>query len=232
MKMNTDLKKCTMCNEMKDTNEYLKKCGRCKSCRKIFRKQYRIDNITKFVEKDKKYNETHKDQIKLRVSNYYINNRDKIQAQRKKYREDNPEEYKKTQREYYHKNLDRRLGLIYRTRVRREIKSGKNYLEYLGCDVSYLKKWFEFNFSIDEFEWEGHGDRWEIDHVTPCSTFNMNNKEEVYKCFNWQNTKPVNKSFNRKKSNKILYFQKIEQEIRLALFKRQNKSEKNLTTAV
>ena len=193
----------------------------CRPCRTIHRKEYREKNIEKFKEKDKKHYEKYRDIKRLQQSEYYSTNKDKIQTQRKSYREANPDAHRAYQRQYYHANLNRRLSLVYRNRVRREVKSGKNYLEYLGCSIEHLKSWFEFNFELDGFTWDNYNILWEIDHVIPCSTFDMNNKEEVCKCFNWQNTKPENKSFNKKKNNTIIPAQKLELERRILSFNKQ-----------
>jgi hypothetical protein len=219
MKMNT--KTCSKCKELKDINEYIKKCGMCKSCRTIHRKEYREKNKEKFKEKDKKHYEKYKDEKRKQQAEYYKQNKTDIQNKRKIYRENNIEKHREKCREYYHSNLNRRLALICRNRIRREIKSGKKYLEYLGCTIDNLKNWFEYNFNLDNLTWDDYNKLWEIDHVIPCATFNMQSNDDVYKCFNWKNTKPVSKHLNRTKNSNILPFQIFEQELRLYIFQRQ-----------
>ena len=201
IKMNTETKKCTRCNDLKNKIEFIKKCGMCKKCRSIHRKEYRLKNIEKFKEKDKKHYEKYK-------------------AQRQEYRENNIEKHKAKQKEYYTNNIQKRLGIVYRNRVREKLKSGKGYIEYLGCSIEHLIKWFEFNFQYNDFTWENYGKNWEIDHVIPCATFNLVEKNDVYKCFNWKNTQPVNKNFNRKKNSKIIINQNFEQQLRLYIFQK------------
>ena len=218
--MNTDIivKKCTKCYETKDKVYFINKCGMCKPCRSVHRKQYREQNIEKFVEKDKQHYEKNKYKKKEQFSEYYKKNKEKIKEQRKVYRNNNPEQHKKYQREYYHSNINRRLNLVYRNRVRREIKSGKKYLEYLGCSIEHLKLWFEFNFELDGFTWDNYNVLWEIDHVIPCAKFDMQEQENIKKCFNWRNTKPETKSFNKKKNSNIISKQLFELELRLFIF--------------
>ena len=232
MKMNVvKLKKCTKCFELKDTDLFINKCGMCKTCRSIHRKEYREKNIEKFKEKDKKYHEKHKEKVKIKVGEYYVKNKDKIMEQRKICRDKNRDENKKRHREYYHANLNRRLSLVYRNRVRREIKTGKNHLEYLGCSIEDLKRWFEFNFELDGFSWDDYNILWEIDHVIPCAKFNMEVKYDIYKCFNWRNTKPESKSFNKKKSSNIIDKQVFILELRLFIFEAKLKPYQKLVTA-
>lgn len=222
IKMNTENKKCSKCKDIKNKDEFIKKCGMCKKCRTAHRKEYRLKNIEKFKEKDKKYYQKYKEQIRERDNKYYEKNKEKIQAQRKQYRENNIEQHKAKQKEYYTSNIQKRLGIVYRNRVREKLKTGKGYIEYLGCSIPELIKWFEFNFTYSDFTWENYGKRWEIDHVIPCATFNLLEKNDVYKCFNWKNTKPVNKNFNRRKNCKINLNENFEQELRLYIFEKRH----------
>lgn len=225
--MNT--KKCSKCQEIKDISEYIKKCGMCRPCRTIHRKEYRIKNKEKFKQKDHQYYSKYREKIRKQQTKYYEKNSQNIQEQRKEKRIENPEKYRNIQRMRYQNNLNHRLSLVYRNRVRREISSGKKYLQYLGCSIDDLKKWFEFNFELDEFEWSTYGKQWEIDHVIPCCKFNMQKEEEIYSCFNWKNTKPATVSLNKSKNSKILKWQILEQEIRLKLFEKANQL---MTTAL
>ena len=229
--MNTDIKKCTKCFELKDKELFINKCGMCKPCRSIHNKEYRENNIENLKEKDRKHYEKNKDIINAKSAEYYVKNKEKIMAQRKEYRNKNPEENRKRAREYYHANLNRRVSLVYRNRVRREIKTGKNHLDYLGCSIEQLKKWFEFNFELDGFSWDDYNILWEIDHVIPCAKFDMQVKDDIYKCFTWRNTKPESKSFNKRKNSNIIDKQVFVHELRIFIFEAKLKPYKNLVTA-
>lgn len=218
--MNSE-KKCTKCGIYKGISEFIKKCGMCRPCRSIHRKEYREKHKEAFKEKDRKHYEKYKAQKRAQQAEYYQKNKVTIQEQRKACRKSDPL-HKIKQREYYHKNLNRRLSLVYRNRVRREIKSGKKYLEYLGCDIDSLKKWFEFNFELDGYTWDDYNILWEIDHVKPCATFDMTDESQVHECFNWKNTKPESKTFNKRKNSNINKNQIFEHELRLYIYKRQN----------
>lgn len=94
------------------------------------------------------------------------------------------------------------------SRLRTTIKSGKEWYNYLGCDMVFLQKWFEYHFRLlKEFNnidlsWDNHD--WEIDHVVPCSAFDFNNKHHRKICFHWSNLAPMTKSDNSSKRAKIL----------------------------
>jgi len=195
----------------------------CRPCRSIHRREYRERNIESFKEKDRVHYEKYREKKLLQSKQYYQKNRDKIQAQRKEYRENNVEYHKEKQREYYNNNLSKRLGIVYRNRVRSEIGSGKGYSDFLGCSIEFLQKWFEFNFDIDnDYYWDNFGKYWEIDHVIPCYHFDMENIDDVRKCFHWTNTKPLSVSKNRSKNRYIWPYLSLEQELRVQIFRRLN----------
>jgi len=51
--------------------------------------------------------------------------------------------------------------------------------------------------------WENHGDYWHIDHVRPCSSYDMSDESELRACFHWSNVRPLEKTLNLVKNDKI-----------------------------
>lgn len=81
-------------------------------------------------------------------------------------------------------------------------KKSDKTIEYLGCSISYLKKWLEFQFT-EGITWENYNE-WHIDHVTPCESFDLSNKDEQTNCFNWSNLRPCLIRENLSKGAKII----------------------------
>lgn len=77
-----------------------------------------------------------------------------------------------------------------------------NTIKYVGCDIDFFKKWIEYNFD-ENMTWENHGKYWHLDHIKPCASFDLTLQEEIYKCYNWTNYRPCEKTTNIIKSNKI-----------------------------
>ena len=86
------------------------------------------------------------------------------------------------------------------------IKKKKNFeksSKYLGCTIDYFKNWIEFQFD-ENMNWENHGSYWHFDHVEPCASFDLTDQEEITKCYNWKNYRPLEGIENIIKSNKII----------------------------
>jgi hypothetical protein len=55
--------------------------------------------------------------------------------------------------------------------------------------------------------WENYGAVWHIDHIIPCSFFNMSYPEHQIACFNWQNLQPMFGEENLHKSDNMDYIE-------------------------
>lgn len=179
---------CPHCKEEKSLDEFAKKAAWCKSCMNEYAKQYREKNKEMIKEKNKKwYDERGKEWKKEYDSSRleYVRERDK-----KKYEED----------------VSFRLRKVLRTRLNKTLKTSKKsytMMEYLGCPLDYFKKFIEKQFSQD-MAWENHGTIWDIDHVKPCSSYNLEIEEERKVCYSWKNMRPLSKLENNQKSNRII----------------------------
>ena len=76
-----------------------------------------------------------------------------------------------------------------------------NTLDLTGCSTSFLMKYLEEKFK-EGMSWSNHGE-WHIDHIIPCSSFNLLDEKEQEKCFHYTNLQPLWASENLSKSNKI-----------------------------
>jgi hypothetical protein len=122
------------------------------------------------------------------------------------------------QNNQYKNNIEYRLKDILRTRFYKAIQNNKkdSIINLIGCTINELKQHIESQFK-PEMNWENQNTIWEIDHITPCDSFNLTQLEEQQKCFHYTNLQPLFKtteiaeSFgyidqigNRNKLNKIL----------------------------
>jgi len=59
----------------------------------------------------------------------------------------------------------------------------------VGCDLNYFIRHLESQFD-DEMSWGNYG-LWHIDHIQPCSSFDLSKEEEQKECFNYNNLQPL-----------------------------------------
>jgi hypothetical protein len=107
----------------------------------------------------------------------------------------------------YNNDLNFKLKSNIRCRMNSILKKQKIYknnstIKYLGCSLNFLKNFIEQKFKPN-MTWENHGVIWEIDHIKPCSKFDLTIEDNIYLCFNYTNLQPLYKSENRSKGNKI-----------------------------
>lgn len=112
----------------------------------------------------------------------------------------------------YHKNrknqkIKRRISGNLRSRLRYAIKYNNNVksestLKLIGCSIDFLMGWLEKSFT-DGMTWANYG-KWHIDHIIPCVSFDLAQKENQEKCFHYTNLQPLWASDNFKKGKKIL----------------------------
>lgn len=67
-----------------------------------------------------------------------------------------------------------------------------------------LAKWIEAQFKPG-MTWNNRS-KWHIDHIIPCSAFNMLELSQQRECFNYKNLRPLWASENMSKGAKILNY--------------------------
>lgn len=226
------IKKCVVCNEDHNILEYNrnknKKDGHhdiCKKCDSVKRQQeYQerknkiiITNITSKVcytcktNKDiSKFKQTSRSKdgyfqicIDCRPDNWTA---EKQRESEKKYVNNNKDKMREKWKKQGTK-INRRIRDSLNHRISELFKSigtskTNKTFEYIGCDKDFLKKWFEYLFD-DNMLWENYGE-WHIDHVLPCSSFNLLDEDDKKTCFSWKNLRPCWAKDNIIKGNKIL----------------------------
>lgn len=88
--------------------------------------------------------------------------------------------------------INSRLISYYHVRIwfalKKKIRS-KHTRELLGCEIDFFKKHLENKF-IEGMTWNNYG-KWHVDHIKPCSSFNLSKEKELLECFNYKNLQPL-----------------------------------------
>jgi hypothetical protein len=197
---------------------------RCKDCSKKDRKIYTSLNKDKIKIYKTNYNKINKDKNNKRSIRYTSLNKDKKSTSNRKYRLknkdkinkkiknwiSNSENYKihRRQRVRYRCKTepDYRIKRLLRLRLYHTIQDGyksAHTLELLGCSIDHLKQHLQqtaikngyLNFDINNYS----GHQYHIDHIIPCSRFNLKCSFHQKLCFNWSNMQILNAKDNIKK---------------------------------
>lgn len=182
----------------------------------------------KIAEYNKKYWQKNKERDSARHKEWYIENKERQQEYNKKYRKENLEEllekdrircrerredpkhrkwYNEYRKEYDKKkrktDINFKLKQNISRRIRELLKDGKGHtsMEYCGCTVNELREHLEAKFT-EEMDWNNYGNIWHIDHVIPCTAWDMSIDFEAKCCFNYRNLQPMLAKKNILKNNK------------------------------
>ncbi len=168
----------------------------------------------------------HKDPIKRKeyTKKYYQSNKERHAEKIKLWREKNKKRsneinnksyYKNKEKvikrnvEYERKKLKTDMNLVLRKRLRsrlqgalKGITKSKSTMELLGIPhIDFFKTWIACKFK-EGMTWENRH-LWHIDHIIPCSSFDLTKPEEQAKCFHYTNLQPLWASENLSKGNRI-----------------------------
>jgi hypothetical protein len=211
-----ETKKCKLCEENKSLNEFYLCCGKYSSrCKKCFG-EYQKNNPNRKGNQNR-YGSKNRDMINSKTRERYHKNidesRKKEREKQKRLRSLNPEKYRKYSRiknkeRYFKKKNDPKYKIerILRARLLRAVTSKykkSSYSKLLGCPIDEFKIYLESKFQ-GGMTWKNHGLKgWHIDHIIPCSAFDLTKEEEQKKCFHYSNLQPLWWIDNLKKSNKM-----------------------------
>ena len=198
-----DKKKCSKCGDEKELTEFnIRKDTQryrtqCRDCIKLINKEYQTMKNDKVKIQRKKYCENKKNKNLKRIydNDYRERNRDKIQLYKKNY-------FQKNKRELYQKTKKRkdennsfRLACNLRNRVlnafkAQNIRKTNETFYLLGFSHSFLRLWIESQL-YGETTLENYGKSWCLDHCLPIASFNFLDENEIKKCSNWINLRPM-----------------------------------------
>jgi len=177
-----------------------------------YKKEWYQKNKERMKEVSAEYYQKNKEAIAEKIKEYYKNNREAREAKR---------EYdKEWSKNKYRTDLTWKMSRILikslRNKLKRHLIKGTNpefsYTKaassLLGCTVEELKTHIENQFE-DGMTWENWTrDGWHLDHIVPCSSFDLTKKKEQKKCFHYTNLQPLWAEDNLSKGSKLNWSRK------------------------
>lgn len=199
------MKKCRKCERLLSVEQFRKNGkyvrNNCKDCCSVYKKSYRLANREKLITQQNEYDarpevvarrkkryQENKQEILAYAKNWVQNNRKRVRTYAKRRREENP-----------HIKVSGNL----RNRVCSLIKGHKSHTTeaLLGCTFNELKDYLGLKFQ-DGMSWDNYGlYGWHVDHIVPCSSFDLTDTLEQMACFHHTNLQPLWAEDNLKKGN-------------------------------
>ena len=157
---------------------------------------------------DEEYRESRKAKSNARF--HELSPAEKTERSRRNRAARDQEELKKYHREYFRnrseEDVNFKLINNLRGRTAMAIKAGKGLKAQqtetlMGCTIAqardYIESLFEEGMSWDNWSPDG----WHLDHIRPCSSFDLKDEKQQFVCFNFRNCMPLWASENISKND-------------------------------
>lgn len=145
------------------------------------------------------------ERLKEYGKNYRKNNRELVNKRNGNWLRAHPEivrqrELKKMENPQYRFAARIRHSILERLEGK---KKSARTIELIGCSIADLRVHLEAQF-LPGMSWENHGYwGWHIDHVKPCSSFDLTDPAQQRVCFNWRNLQPLWRKDNQSKGKRM-----------------------------
>lgn len=192
---------CKVCLLTKDPDLFYRyKSGNCysvcKNCLTSARKARYQANKEKEKTKNTEWVSRNRDKCCSKARKWQIANKDKVRK------------YKRArEKALYTLDFNFKIETLLRTRICSAVKSQgvrkqTKTIKLLGCSIQEFKTHIESKFD-SLMNWNNYGKYgWHIDHIKPCTLFNLADPLEQAKCFNFKNLQPLWATTNLQKGAK------------------------------
>lgn len=180
--------------------------------RKASTKRWRNNNPEKTRAMRRNWAINNPEKVKIMDINYRCKHIMQARARTKQWKLDNPDKVRMNRAKYANKLLNNPILKLFdaqRGRIRRLLKSkqllkDQHTIEYIGCTQNELKKYIESQFD-SKMSWDNYGiNGWHVDHIVPCSFFDIYDPTELKICLHYTNYRPLWGIENLEKSSKLL----------------------------
>jgi len=176
-------------------------------------RRFRLRHPGQALEWTRKWQKENREKHLLQRRERRLKNRIKENERTKQWRKAHVEHVRAYDRKYRARRMQHDTEYCIReklrTRIRQAIKDqcgikAMKSCALLGCSIPDFRIYIESKFEHG-MTWEnwGHGsDKWNLDHIIPCSIFNLSKEDHQKRCFHFSNYQPMWQPQNFQKSNK------------------------------
>jgi len=169
------------------------------------KREYYQNNNVEIAAKQREYRQEHKEEIAAYHREYGQEHKEEIATKNRKYGQEHREKIAAKNRKRYANNPQYAMSERCRHRMIRAIRAADldkkcgSSSKLLGISPSGLKEWLEARFT-EGMTWENRSD-WHVDHIVPCTAFDLLVEQNQRICFWYQNLQPMWAKDNIQKSN-------------------------------
>lgn len=193
------MKACTKCGVPKEETEFEfrkdngRLRGQCHSCASVRKQRYRQNNL-----------EASRASARETARRRRISKLEQVRKQRRDSNRKNRAHIREYVLNKYKSEPSFRIACSLRSRLRHAligvgVKSARTQT-LLGCPLIWLEIHLGSLFKPG-MTWENYGPVWHVDHIKPCTKFDLSSPEEQQKCFHWTNLQPLFASENFQKKD-------------------------------
>lgn len=177
--------------------------------------RWRKNNINKARAKDKANYIKHRAKKLARMKQWRQTHRESDKERKKKYQASHRKEINAYIKKLKQNNLSFKISCVLRNRIttaiKEQVKREGNIsihkcdktFALIGCTIQAVIKHLESLWKPG-MNWKNHSlYGWHIDHIRPCSSFDLTDPAQQRLCFHWTNLQPLWACENLEKSNKI-----------------------------
>lgn len=164
----------------------------------------RREYMRKYIAKKRKEDPEYAKKQREVAKKYYYENKEKVAQYQKETRtnEYSRDYMKKRRKDPFWRITDALRARVYTAMKRKKGVKSKTTLSLLGVKnfqevINHLVCQFKEGMTLDNYG------EWHIDHIIPCSAFNLLDVAEQKKCFHYTNLQPLWAKENISKGNKI-----------------------------
>jgi hypothetical protein len=200
---------CIQCKKEKNVDDFYNRHLKCKECCIIRAGEWAKQHPILRQRYSEKYKDNNLEKYKQSQHEHYLRNKDKFNENAKRWGKKNRKHINEKIKQRMKDDICFKLSYILRGRIRgalnfKRIKKCNRTVDLIGCSAKELKLFLESKFQ-NGMNWKNYGfNGWHIDHIIPCSKFDLSKIEEQKKCFHYSNLQPLWAKDNLIKHNKIL----------------------------
>lgn len=179
---------------------------KCKDCGKKQGRDSYYKHKEKRLQAKSEYSRKNKEVIQSRNHYQYCKNKEQRLSYQHEYYQNNKQKIKDYRRDYMRDkcklDIQTKIKMNLSNRMRKFFKkNGNRTIDFIGCSIDELKTYLESKFK-EGMNWDNYGlYGWHVDHIRPCTSFDLTIKEEQEKCFHYTNLQPLWAKENIQKSN-------------------------------